>query len=133
KTAPTSAPTAAQLTLFHASGCAAPMATHSITSSASASSVGGISRPSAPSRRKVDDKLELARLNDRKVGWLFALEHSASVSAVLPISIREAASVTHQTTGCHVLTPISHRRHPMTRRQRSELGTLAQEECVEAH
>src|SRR4029079_5363041 len=30
KTTPTSAPTAAQLTLFHASGCAAPMATHSI-------------------------------------------------------------------------------------------------------
>jgi hypothetical protein len=29
KTRPTSAPTAAQLTLFHASGCAAPMATHS--------------------------------------------------------------------------------------------------------
>jgi DNA invertase Pin-like site-specific DNA recombinase len=29
KTTPTSAPTAAQLTLFHASGCAAPMATHS--------------------------------------------------------------------------------------------------------
>jgi ABC transporter substrate binding protein len=34
KTTPTSAPTAAELTLFHASGCAAPMATHSITSSA---------------------------------------------------------------------------------------------------
>jgi hypothetical protein len=31
KTTPTSAPTAAQLTWFHASGCAAPMATHSIT------------------------------------------------------------------------------------------------------
>src|SRR5262245_25693552 len=30
KTTPTSAPTAAQLTLFHASGCAAPMATHLI-------------------------------------------------------------------------------------------------------
>jgi hypothetical protein len=29
KTRPTSAPTAAQLTLFHASGCAAPIATHS--------------------------------------------------------------------------------------------------------
>ena len=46
KTTPT-APTAAQLTLFHASGCAAPMATHSMTSSARASRVAGISRPSA--------------------------------------------------------------------------------------
>jgi hypothetical protein len=46
KTTPT-APTAAQLTFFHASGCAAPMATHSMTSSARASRVAGISRPSA--------------------------------------------------------------------------------------
>jgi len=34
KTAPTSAPTAARLTLFHASGCAAPVATHFCLSSA---------------------------------------------------------------------------------------------------
>src|SRR5215813_15222969 len=47
KATPTSAPTAAQLTLFHASGCAAPMATHSITSSASESRLSEILMPSA--------------------------------------------------------------------------------------
>jgi hypothetical protein len=36
-----------QLTSFRAFGCAAPMATHSITSSARASRAGGTSRPSA--------------------------------------------------------------------------------------
>src|SRR4029079_14201165 len=42
KTTPTSAPTAAQLTLFHASGCAAPMATHSIPSPAKMWNDGGV-------------------------------------------------------------------------------------------
>ena len=46
---------------------------HSITSSATASSVGGTVRPSIERRLRVDDQLELARLHDRQVGRLRAL------------------------------------------------------------
>ena len=47
KATPTSVPAAPELSPFHSFGCAAPMATHSITSSARASNGSGTSIPRA--------------------------------------------------------------------------------------
>ena len=64
---------------------------HSITSSARASSVGGTSRPSILAVCSVDDQLELGRLHDRQIGGLRALEDAAGVDADLTIGIRKLA------------------------------------------
>ena len=60
--------------------------THSITSSARASSVGGTVEAEHPGGLEVDDQLELGRLHDRQVGGLGALENAAGVDADLPIA-----------------------------------------------
>ena len=72
---------------------------HSITSSASASSVGGTSRPSVLRRLQIDDELELRRPHDRQVGRLLALEDAAGVDAGLTITVREVGSVADQPAG----------------------------------
>ena len=61
---------------------------HSITSSASASSVEGDFEAKRPGGLGVDDQLELARLHDRQVCRLSALEYPAGVDAYLTIDIR---------------------------------------------
>ena len=62
---------------------------HSITSSARASSVGGTSRPSALAVLQIDDELELGRLHDRQVGGLRALEDSTGIDADLAIAVEQ--------------------------------------------
>ena len=53
-----------------AAACGNPHLTHSITSSARASSVGGTGRPSALAVVRLNDEIKLGRLLDRHVGWL---------------------------------------------------------------
>src|SRR4029450_9813875 len=62
---------------------------------------------------EVNDQLELGRLRDRKVGWLFALENSASINAGLAPGIGPARSVTHQTTNCNELARLIDHREPL--------------------
>ena len=54
---------------------------HSITSSASASSLSGTSRPSVFSGLEVDSNVELGRLHDWKIGGLLTLENPARIDA----------------------------------------------------
>ena len=58
--------------------------THSITSSARASSIGGTSRPSALAVLRLITSSNLRRLLNRQVGGLFALEDAIDVDAALP-------------------------------------------------
>ena len=60
---------------------------HSITSSARASSVGGISRPKAFAVVEVDDQLKFGRQLDRQVVGLGTLENSSGINARATISI----------------------------------------------
>ena len=72
---------------------------YSITSSASASSVGGTSRPSALAVLRLMHELEFGGLHDRQVGRLLALENPPGVDAGLAIGIGNAGSVAHQAAG----------------------------------
>src|SRR5215471_8337841 len=47
----------------------------------------------------VDHQLELARLLDRQIRWLGALEDATGIDAELTIRVREAGSVAHQPAG----------------------------------
>ena len=73
--------------------------THSITSSARASSVGGTSRPSALAVLRLMTNSNLVGCMDRQVGRLGALENPAGVDADLAIGIRQAGPVAHQAAG----------------------------------
>src|SRR5262249_7841455 len=70
---------------------------------------------------EVDDKLELARLHDRKVGRLVALENARSVVADLTISVSEVGSVAHQAPGKDIFPQFIHRRDAVMGRKRDEL------------
>ena len=60
-------------------------AAYSITSSARASSVGGIVEAERLGGLEVDHQLELGRLHHRQIGWLLALENAPGVEANLAI------------------------------------------------
>jgi hypothetical protein len=68
---------------------------YSITSSASASSFGGISRPRLGSF-EVDDQFDFDRLLHRQIGGVFAPEYPAGIDAHQTKSVSDAGSVTHQ-------------------------------------
>ena len=66
---------------------------HSITSSARASRVSGISRPSALAGLQVDDQLKSRRLLDWDIGGLRAFENLVDVIAGATEQIGETRSV----------------------------------------
>ena len=72
---------------------------HSITSSARASSVGGMVEAERLGGLEVDHQLELGWLQNRKIGRFLALEDSPGVSSGLPIAFGNVRSVAHQTAG----------------------------------
>ena len=78
---------------------------HSITSSARASSDGGMVEAERLGGLEVDDQLELGRLHHRQVGGLFALENPADVDAGLAISSGMIGSVAHQAAGIGEFAP----------------------------
>src|SRR6516162_713871 len=57
-----------------------------------------------PSRRNVDDELELRRLHDRQIRWLCALENAACVDADVAIRIYQACAVAHQSADFGMMT-----------------------------
>src|SRR5688572_20648499 len=74
-----------------------------------------------PCRLEVDDQLDFRRLHYRQVGRLLALENPAGVDADLPVTVRNTASVAHQTTGRGELAVLENRGHRMAERQCGEL------------
>src|SRR6478609_9390189 len=70
---------------------------------------------------QIDDKFKLARLHDRQVSGLFALENPAGVDASLPISIGPACTVAHQTASRDELTGLINHRHCLSGCQPYEL------------
>src|SRR5262249_59688055 len=84
--------------------------TYSIRSSARASKVGGISRPSALARLQVDDELKLGWLHDRQVGPLFALEDSDRRNTSLTMGVGPVYSVAHQAPGLRQIREIGNSR-----------------------
>ena len=95
---------------------------HSITSSARASRVGGTVEAERPGGLKVDDKLELGRLQDRQIGGLGALEDAAGIDADLTIGIRNIGSIAHQPAGFGIVANCVARGNRMARRLERQVG-----------
>src|SRR6516225_527362 len=62
-------------------------------------------------RLEIDDELKLRRLHDRQIGGLFAPENAAHIDAALAVTVVEARSVAHQTTGGDELALEMHHGH----------------------
>ena len=108
-------------------------ATHSITSSASASSAGGIRDPERLCRLQVDDQLELGCLHHRKVGGLFAFENSTGIQAGLPIHVADARTIAHKAARHSVLAQSIDRRYRVVCRQRNDSMALTFENWIGGH
>ena len=70
---------------------------HSITSSARASNVGGISRPSALAVLRLIDEFVLGRRLHRQVGGLLALEDAIDVAGRAPVPVDHIGPIGDQT------------------------------------
>ena len=81
---------------------------------------------------QVDDQLELRGLLDRKVGRLLALENSSGIDADLPVSVRNARSITHQAAGNDKLAILNRSRAPRDGKPMTELFVAGVEECIGA-
>src|SRR5262245_14561461 len=79
---------------------------------------------------EVDDQLDFRCLLHRKILRLLSLENPAGVDTDLTGRLRKAAAVAHKAAGDGKLTKLGHRRHSVTGRQRPELFSPADEECV---
>ena len=73
--------------------------THSITSSARASSDGGTSRPSALAVLRLITSSNLVGCMHRQVGRLLALEDATGIDAGLLVDIEDAGSLANQAAG----------------------------------
>ena len=105
---------------------------HSITSSARASSDGGTARPSILAVWALMTSSNLRRLHDRQVRGLGALEDAAGIDADLTIRIRNVGSVAHQPADFGIFARRICRGDRVARRQVDQLDTPAGEEGVGA-
>src|SRR5215510_2929015 len=78
----------------------------------------------------VDNQLELARLHDRQVRGLGALEDATRIDAHLTPRIWKAGSVAHQAAGFGIFTRCIYRGDRVARRQVGQLDTPAGEKGV---
>src|SRR5262249_44268766 len=76
-----------------------------------------------PGGRGVDDEFELARLHDRQIRRLCALEDTASVNSELPKRIDNVGSVAHQPADFSKVAVGKCRGDRVARRQIDQLGT----------
>ena len=90
---------------------------HSITSSARASSVGGTVEAERLGGRQIDDEIELGRLLDRDVGRLRPAQNLVDIVGGAPEQVREIWSIGHQTSRFDVLPEAVHRRQSRAERQ----------------
>src|SRR5262249_51888906 len=65
----------------------------------------------------VDDELELARLHDRQIRGLRALEDAAGIDPELTPCIGQARAIAHQPADFDILAPHIYRRDRVARRQ----------------
>src|SRR5262249_52120435 len=84
-------------------------------------------------RLGIDNQLELARLYDRQVRRLRALENATGICADLTKRIRQAASVAHQPAGYDIVTHRICRGDCVARRQVDQLDPSADEKRVGAN
>src|SRR5262245_52807031 len=82
---------------------------------------------------QIEDQLGLHRLLDRQIGWLLALENTASIDAALMVRVRKAVSIADQ-AACHdVLAKWVHRGHRVAGGQCDNLLAPAIEEWITAY
>src|SRR5262249_46596530 len=81
-------------------------------------------------RLHVDDELELAGLQNRKVGGLRALEDSTGVDADLMPRLQTIGRITHQPSDLGKFTTGIDRGNPIARRERRKLHAPADEEAL---
>ena len=94
---------------------------HSITSSASASSLSGTVSPSRLGGRQVDDEVELRGLHNWQIARLFALQYSTGIAPRQAVCICDATAVGHEPTGKGKLPPFIDCWYGMARRKRNQL------------
>src|SRR5712672_3917387 len=93
---------------------------HSITSSARASSVAGISRPSAFA-------VIMLMTRSNLVGCSTAAQNLADQLGGAPPQVREVRAIGHQRAGFDALAEAVHRRQPGADRQRVDTNTIGQQ------
>ena len=81
-------------------------------------------------RLKVDDELELGRLQHRQVGGLGAIEDIAGIDTCQTLTVQGIGSVAHQSASYDKITDRISRRNPVAHRQGDQLRAAANEECV---
>src|SRR5262249_5359116 len=86
-----------------------------------------------PSGLVIDDELELARLHDRQVRGLRALEDAAGVDTQLAKHIRNVGSVTHEAASCRKVTRTRCQGNGMARRHVGKLHPPADEKSILAN
>src|SRR5262249_31217598 len=105
---------------------------HSMTSSASASSVGGISTPNAFAVARLMTSSNLAPTSTGRSPGFSPLETPADEAPGGAISVRLTGSVANKAASLGVLALIIHRRQGMPASERHELSALAEEEWTAA-
>src|SRR6516162_700820 len=103
--------------------------THSITSSARASKVGGTSRPSAFAVVRLRTNSNFVDCTTGRSAGITS-ENPAGIDADLMIRIRDAGSVAHQAAGHGGLPKLVDRGHRMARCQGDQLVTPAEQERI---
>ena len=103
---------------------------HSITSSARASNVGGTVEAERLRGLEVDDKLELGRLQKWQICGFGAAEDAADIDARLIVLVQSAGAVTHQAAGTGKFAPAVDCRYGMARSKRSKNVASVGEQCI---
>src|SRR5262245_3616916 len=84
-------------------------------------------------RLRVDNQLELGRLNDRQVGGFGTIKNATHIDTHLERRIASERRIADQTTGGHELRPFVHDRHLVAGRQRHQSVSANLEEQIRAH
>jgi hypothetical protein len=103
---------------------------HSITSSARASSEAGNFEAERLGGRQIDDQIELGRLLDRDVSRLRPTQNLVDEVGDAPELVREVWAIRHQTARLNVLPSALHRRQSRAHRQDVDAGPIGVHERV---
>jgi hypothetical protein len=78
----------------------------------------------------IDEQFKLCRLQDRQIRRLFTLQNATRIHADLPIYVRDAGAVTHQTSDRDKFSGFIYRRDGIASRQRHDLIAPTVEERI---